>query len=154
MAPAKKTSAKKAPATKKAAAKQAPAKKKAAAKKAPAKKKASAKKAPAKKKAAAATEAPATKAPATKAAAPLATAGEPPTAGTAPAQQQVAATVTSWNPTSGRGTVKVDEGDAELPFDVMDTDILNKGYVDFHVGQQVNAVVVPDDGKLESLEAF
>lgn len=144
MAPAKKTSAKKAPAKKKAAAKQSPAKKKAAAKKA------AAKQAPAKKAAAA------KKAPAKKAAAPPAPVAEPATAGSTPVQQPVAATVTSWNPSSGRGTVRVDDGDAELPFDVMDTDILNKGYVDFHVGQQVNAVVVPEEDrkKLESLEAF
>jgi cold shock CspA family protein len=164
MAPAKKAAAKKTPAKKKAAAKKAPAKKAAAKKKAPAKK-AAAKKSPAKKKAAA-KRAPAKKAAAPEAAptaaapppAPAAAAAAPPPepAGAAPVDaapvQQQTVTVTSWNPSSGRGTVNVD--DTDVPFDVTKAQVLNKGYVDLYVGQEVGVVVHEDGSDVESLEAF
>jgi len=127
MAPAKRT-AKKAP-TKKVAAKKAPAKKAAATKKAPAK-----------------------KAPARKRAAPSSATPEP--AGSSPAQPQILGEITSWNPSSGQGVVKLPTG--EVPFDVMKTPIVNKGYVDLHVGRQVGVTPTAsdDDGGFEALEAF
>jgi hypothetical protein len=115
-------------------AKKAPTKKQAPAKKAAAKKKAPAKKAPARKRAAASSAAPAP-------------------AGSAPVQQQVRGEITSWNPSSGQGVVKLPTG--EVPFDVMKTPIVNKGYVDLHVGRQVGVTPTDaDDGAFEALEAF
>ena len=148
MAPAKKAPAKKAAATKKAPAKKAPAKKVAAKKKAPAKKapakKVAAKKAPAKRTAA-------KKAPARKRSAASSAAAP---AGSSPVQQQILGEITSWNPSSGQGVVKLPTG--EVPFDVMKTPIVNKGYVDLHVGRQVGVTPTASeaDGEFEALEAF
>ena len=44
----------------------------------------------------------------------------------------------------------------EVPFDVMKPPIVNKGYVDLHVGRQVGVTPTAsdDDGEFEALEAF
>jgi len=121
-APAKKTPAKKAPVKKAAPAKKATAKRAPVKKAAPAKK-AVAKKVPAKK--VAPTKAVAKKAPTARA--------EPPTPAAPPPST---GRISSWNPSSGKGTVSTPSGDYE--FDLIKTSIVNKGYVDLYVGRNVN----------------
>ncbi len=60
--------------------------------------------------------------------------------------------ISSWNPSSGQGTVQA--GGQELPFDVIETEILNKEYVDLHVGRPVKVAPGQQHQGLEKLEAL
>ena len=59
--------------------------------------------------------------------------------------------ITSWNPSIGRGVVRIDNGGGEYAFDLGRTAIVNKGYVDLHVGRKV--AYAQGDGTDSSLEA-
>lgn len=50
--------------------------------------------------------------------------------------------ISSWNPSSGRGLIKVDT--SEIPFDVMRDELTNEGYVDLHVGRGMSVVTTGD----------
>ena len=113
-----------------------------AAKKAPAKKKSPAKKMTAAKKKASAKKAP-VKAAATKKAAATTPV---PTAATVTGQ------ITSWDPSSGRGTVKT--ATQEMPFDLTKTELVNEGYVDLHVGRPVKVAPMAQQPEVQSLEAL
>lgn len=60
--------------------------------------------------------------------------------------------ITSWNPSSGRGTVRL--AAREVAFDLMKTKVLNQGYVDLHVGRQVAMTSSGDEDEFTCLEAL
>ena len=51
-----------------------------------------------------------------------------------PTANTVTGQITSWDPSSGQGTVKT--ATQEMPFDLTKTELVNEGYVDLHVGDR------------------